>query len=94
MRATDTVGRLAGDEFVIIAEGLRNPDESCVIAEKIVQAMENLFLIDAIRHQVSTSIGIAIRREDETDAQRVLKRADDALYQAKAAGRNRFAVLP
>lgn len=93
VRATDTVGRLASDEFVIIAEGLRQPDESCVIAEKIVQAMGKPFSIDGMMHQFSTSIGIAFRRADETDGQRVLKRADEALYQAKAAGRNRFAIL-
>ncbi|MBC7501962.1 MAG: PAS domain-containing protein [Herminiimonas sp.] len=90
VRKTDTVSRLAGDEFVIILEGLRMPEECEVVADKIIRAMKNDFKILGATRNVTTSIGIAVRRDDEIDGEMLLRRADDALYAAKAAGRNMF----
>ena len=90
VRATDTVARLAGDEFVIILEGLHLADESATVAKKIIAAMTGAFDVLGHQRQVSTSIGIAIGHGDETDGEALLRRADDALYDAKAAGRNTF----
>jgi diguanylate cyclase (GGDEF)-like protein/PAS domain S-box-containing protein len=90
VRKTDTVSRLAGDEFTIILEGLQINVEASVVAEKIIDAMREGFQIgDAVR-TVTTSIGIAVRRDDETDPEALLRRADEALYVAKSAGRNTF----
>lgn len=90
VRNTDTVARLAGDEFVIILEGLKTPEETSVVANKIIQAMAHDFQILGMMRHVTTSIGIAIRQEEEIDAEALLRRADEALYRAKSAGRDTF----
>lgn len=92
VRETDTVARLAGDEFVIVLEGLVVADEVLAVARKIVSAMESEFQVSGTLLKVGTSIGIAVREAEDEDAQALLRRADDALYRAKAAGRNTFCV--
>ncbi len=89
VRPTDAVARLAGDEFVILLEGLHSDDEPQFIARKIIAAVERPFHIDDSYLQVTASIGIAMR-VFETDASMLMKRADEALYEAKRAGRNTF----
>jgi diguanylate cyclase (GGDEF)-like protein/PAS domain S-box-containing protein len=93
VRETDTVARLAGDEFVIILEGLSNVDEAAAVANKIVGAMSEEFEVAGAWRRVTTSIGVTVRTGDEENAMALLKRADKALYRAKSAGRNTFAVL-
>ena len=93
IRKTDTVSRLAGDEFTIILEGLQMEQETAVVAEKIIQAMQEPFHIGQSERTVTTSIGIAVRRTDETNPEALLRRADEALYLAKSAGRNTFESL-
>lgn len=90
VRKTDTVARLAGDEFTIILEGLQAEEESAVVAKKIVHAMQEAFAIGELSRNVTVSIGVAVRRTDETDSAMLLQRADKALYAAKSAGRNTF----
>ena len=92
VRQTDTVARLAGDEFVIIVEGLQSAEHSARIATKIIDAMRAHFDILGTHRYLSTSIGIVIGQGDETDAAELLHRADEALYEAKAAGRNTFRI--
>lgn len=92
VRATDTVARLAGDEFVIVLEGLHLPDESATVAHKIIAAMTRSFDVLGKSHAVTTSIGIAIGDGDDSDGEALLRRADEALYDAKAAGRNTFRI--
>jgi diguanylate cyclase (GGDEF)-like protein/PAS domain S-box-containing protein len=93
VRETDTVARLAGDEFVIILEGLTSVDEAPAVANKIVGAMSEEFEVAGALRRVTTSIGVTVRTGDEENAMALLKRADKALYRAKSAGRNTFAVL-
>ncbi|WP_164931993.1 GGDEF domain-containing protein [Janthinobacterium sp. 17J80-10] len=90
VRDTDTVARLAGDEFVIILEGLGAAEEAPAVAAKIIGAMQTPFDVCGRQRTVTTSIGVAVRRQDEDDAQGLLGRADVALYRAKSAGRNTF----
>lgn len=90
VRDTDTVARLAGDEFVIVLEGLTAAEEAQAVARKIILAMQTPFDICGRQRSVTTSIGVAVRRQDEDDAQGLLGRADVALYRAKSAGRNTF----
>jgi len=92
IRHTDTVARLAGDEFVILLQGASMADETEVVAKKIMAEMERDFDVLGNICRVTTSIGITIRRNDETDIETLLRRADDALYTAKSAGRNTFKI--
>lgn len=93
IRHTDTVARLAGDEFVILIQSASMHDETEVVAKKIMAEMERDFEISGNLCRVTTSIGITIRRNGENDIETLLRRADDALYSAKSAGRNAFKII-
>lgn len=92
VRQTDTVGRLAGDEFVILLEGLQADGEAQVVANKILRAMERPFDIEGVARSVTTSIGVTTATSGAAGVATLLKHADDALYRAKQRGRNRFAT--
>jgi diguanylate cyclase (GGDEF)-like protein/PAS domain S-box-containing protein len=92
VRASDMAARLAGDEFIIVLEGLHRPDEAALVADKIVAAIRQPFAIGDGWCAVSTSIGIALLAPgdpgDSAAPDALLKAADEALYAAKRAGRN------
>jgi diguanylate cyclase (GGDEF)-like protein/PAS domain S-box-containing protein len=92
VRTTDTVARLAGDEFVIILEGLRERDEAQQIAEKIGEALRPTFHFDQCTMQVTSSVGVAYLDGENISAEEVIAKADAELYKAKQAGRNTFAI--
>jgi diguanylate cyclase (GGDEF)-like protein len=93
VRRTDTVARLAGDKFVIILEGMHTAEEATIVACKIIQKMERPFEVAGTLRSVTASIGIAIRPEAQTDADALLHKADEALYMAKAVGRNTYQLV-
>lgn len=86
VRSTDLVSRLAGDEFVMVLEGLHDASEATQVADKVLAKVGEPLVLDGQPLQMSTSIGIACWRPGETAAE-LLARADRALYAAKAAGR-------
>lgn len=90
VRETDTVARLGGDEFTIILEDLHHADEAEMIAVKVVGAMTDDFRHADQVMRVTTSIGVAYVDQPGEDATALVKRADMALYRAKAAGRNGY----
>jgi diguanylate cyclase (GGDEF)-like protein/PAS domain S-box-containing protein len=90
VRSTDTVARLAGDEFVVILEGLHEGQEAEVVARKILAALETGFKVRAGTLKVSSSIGVAVRKLGQLDGGELLRQADAALYAAKREGRNRY----
>ncbi|MDI4634287.1 diguanylate cyclase [Pelomonas sp. V22] len=95
VRATDSVARLAGDEFVVLVEGLNEAADAIAVAEKVLQAMDEPMLLDGLALQVGTSIGIALHEgRAGLDAAQLLAQADAALYEAKRAGRQRYALYP
>jgi diguanylate cyclase (GGDEF)-like protein/PAS domain S-box-containing protein len=91
VRATDTVARLAGDEFVIVLEQVGSPRECARIADKLLDALRADFLIDGQARQVTASIGIAWTAYPEQAA--LAQAADDALHESKRTGRNTATVL-
>ncbi|WBS01097.1 diguanylate cyclase [Pseudoduganella sp. SL102] len=91
VRGTDLVARYAGDEFVVVFEGLYAVDELPALGAKIVEAMHLPFDVIAGGLPVTTSVGLAFGGADST-RESLLKCADEALYVAKAAGRNGFFV--
>ncbi len=92
MRSTDLVARLAGDEFVIVLEGIHTREECRFIARKIIAAMRGEFRAGDGTVKVTTSIGIALGHGGATTAEALLKRADSALYAAKGQGRDTFEI--
>ena len=93
VRASDTVARYAGDEFIIVLRHIVKTDDVLRVAEKIVQLMDApLHLEDGPELQVTASIGISFFPEDALDAETLLKHADEAMYAAKSLGRNNYRV--
>ncbi len=92
VRATDLVARLAGDEFVIVLEGIHRREESRFVARKIIAAMRSEFHAGETSLRVTTSIGIALGQGAAATPESLLKRADSALYAAKRQGRDRYEI--
>jgi diguanylate cyclase (GGDEF)-like protein/PAS domain S-box-containing protein len=92
VRATDLVARLAGDEFVIVLEGIHTREECRFVARKILTGMRPEFRAGDAMIKVTTSIGIALASGGSTTAEGLLKRADSALYAAKGHGRDTYEI--
>jgi len=91
LRASDTLGRFGGDEFVVLAEGVTLSGGSELLAERLMEVLRKPFYIDGFEDiplSISASIGIATNDRDEPHD--LLRDADIALCQAKARGKNRF----
>jgi diguanylate cyclase (GGDEF)-like protein/PAS domain S-box-containing protein len=92
VRKTDTVARLAGDEFTIVLEGQHQPEDCKRVGQKIIDAMRQPFMVSGLKLEVTTSIGLAWSNQRGTDPVRLSHQADEAMYQAKIAGRNQVCV--
>lgn len=90
LRGRDKVARMGGDEFYVLLDALENTQDAAEVARKLVAAAARPLQIGAQRHVLGASVGIALFPQDGTDAQTLLKHADDAMYHAKAAGRNTY----
>jgi diguanylate cyclase (GGDEF)-like protein len=89
-RGADTVARLGGDEFVILMEDLADPGDVDMVAQRLVDSMR--IPIELLGHSLvaTVSVGSAIYPSDDTEISPLLAKADAAMYQAKAGGRDRF----
>ncbi len=92
IRASDCVGRIGGDEFVIFLRGAENSRAAELGAEKLLAALVSPFLLADHEAHVSASIGISLFPEHGADGGELALRADAAMYRSKAQGRNRFSV--
>lgn len=93
VRHSDTVARMGGDEFVLLLQPLdrdrtRAARQAGRIGEHVLQALAQPCLLDAMPYQNSASLGITLFDGQLSDANEILKRADMAMYEAKAAGRD------
>ncbi len=93
VRSDDTVARPGGDEFAVLLEGVGDSTEQAIahcnrIAQTILDALRAPYLIDGEAHHSTLSMGIALVSANDKGADDVLQRADLAMYQAKAAGRD------
>jgi len=87
-RRTDTVARLAGDEFVILMEQLADISDVAIVAGRLLQLMADPIELHGHSVVTTVSIGSAIYPTDDTAMEVLLGKADAAMYEAKAAGRN------
>jgi len=90
VRASDTVSRQGGDEFVLLLAEMASPEDAAISARRILQAVGTVHSIDGNDLHISTSIGISVYPDDGLDSDTLIKNADTAMYQAKENGRQRF----
>jgi diguanylate cyclase (GGDEF)-like protein/PAS domain S-box-containing protein len=90
LREADTVSRLGGDEFIIVAMALDGPEDAARVAEKVIERVGEA--VDAAGYVIHTSpsIGIAMFPHDGADRTTLMRNADTAMYHAKQQGRNRY----
>ncbi len=91
-RPSDTVARLGGDEFAILLEGISEAADVERIAATIARSFDEPLLLDGTDTYMAASIGIAFSQPDD-DTEQLLRNADIAMYNAKAAGKARFVVF-
>ncbi|MEX0729606.1 MAG: diguanylate cyclase [Aquisalimonadaceae bacterium] len=94
VREADTVGRVGGDEFMVVIEDLGAAEHALSVAEKLRAALERTFDVADHRLDVSSSIGIALYPEHGDDVEKLTRCADKAMYDAKALGGNRIGMAP
>lgn len=95
VRRTDTVARLAGDEFVVVLELLSHAEDAVDVADKLLPALSQPFELGAATVALSGSIGIAVHEAGSPEsADALLVRADQAMYDAKNGGKNRYRIAP
>jgi len=94
LRAGDTAIRFGGDEFVILADKITNEREAAVLADRILASVRTPIVVGKTEIRVSASIGIAVNIGGSTSPHTLLGQADDAMYKAKALGRDRRCVIP
>ncbi len=90
VREVDTVARMGGDEFAMILEGVSGQQDIVTVAQRIIQAIREPFLIDGQPQSVGVSIGITVYPLDDQSVDELLKHADAAMYRAKQRGGNTF----
>lgn len=90
VRDSDTVARLGGDEFVVVLPGIADASDAANVADKMLTAVSAPYLIKGHELRTSPSVGICIFPDDATEIGDLLKKADVAMYHAKAQGRRNY----
>jgi diguanylate cyclase (GGDEF)-like protein/PAS domain S-box-containing protein len=88
VREEDTVARMGGDEFTLVLQGLGNQDPLQDVAEKVLAALAQPFVLNGTPQYISASVGVTVYPLDADNTSDLLRNADIAMYQAKGAGRN------
>ena len=90
MRSGDTLSRISGDDFVMLLNDLDQDHECVRILDRVLTTVSEPILINGTTHALTASIGVTIFPCDDTDADTLLRHANQAMINAKEAGRNRF----
>ncbi len=89
LREGDTLARIGGDEFVAVLTDLDRAEDCNPVVDRLLEAAAHPLLVNGLELQVSASIGVALCPDGAQDADLLLRNADQAMYQAKEAGKNR-----
>ncbi|WP_372530575.1 putative bifunctional diguanylate cyclase/phosphodiesterase [Euzebya sp.] len=92
LRPGDVVGRLSGDEFAVLLDGIADSLVAGDLARRLVQDLAEPFRIEGREIRVTTSVGVAVHRGTGGRSDELLRHADDAMYRAKEQGRNQVAT--
>ncbi len=90
LRRSDTLARMGGDEFAVLLTETQGPAGAATVADRILGAFAEPFLIDGHELSIQSSMGISVCPEDGEGPESLVKNADIAMYRAKAAGGNRY----
>lgn len=90
VRPADTIARIGGDEFVILLDNPESIDNVAMIAARVIDSVNMPIMVDEQTSHIGTSIGISFFRQDHATPEDLLKRADAAMYKAKATGKNTY----
>jgi diguanylate cyclase (GGDEF)-like protein/PAS domain S-box-containing protein len=92
VRESDSMGRLGGDEFAAVLDGVGVPENALLVAERICAALAQPFEVAGRSISISSSIGVALYPDHGTDGHTLMGCADQAMYAAKTAGKNRVCM--
>lgn len=92
VRQTDTVARIGGDEFLLIAGGLHSANDALLIATKVLEELNRPVLVEGFEAAVSASIGIALFPKHGDDIDQLIVQADQAMYRVKRARKNGICI--
>ncbi|MBA4743327.1 MAG: diguanylate cyclase [Azoarcus sp.] len=92
VRESDTVGRIGGDEFMVLLNGLHEPDHALIVAEKLRLALAEPYELAGQQVTIGPSIGIALYPDHGEDFRQLIHFADEAMYEAKKRGGNQLCV--
>ncbi|MDP1635968.1 MAG: diguanylate cyclase, partial [Gallionellaceae bacterium] len=90
VRGGDTVARMGGDEFVLLLANIADMDEMAAALDRILLDVARPYQIDDQQVRISASIGVTVYPLNKADPESLLRHADQAMYQAKQAGRDRY----
>ncbi|HEX3391167.1 MAG TPA: EAL domain-containing protein [Solirubrobacteraceae bacterium] len=93
MRDSDTIARMGGDEFVILAEDLNSDGEALTVAERVLHALQAPFVVGSTEVSMLASVGVSVSHDPETDPETLLREADVAMYRAKRSGGYRLELF-
>jgi diguanylate cyclase (GGDEF)-like protein len=92
VRDMDTVARIGGDEFGIIAQGAATSQDAEIVAHRIVSTLDQPFAVRGLTLSIGASVGVTMFPDATDTYESVVSRADSAMYRAKANGRGRFQI--
>lgn len=92
VRGDDMVARLGGDEFVVLLTDIKDEEGCRNTLERLLRELCKVYEIDGLKLRLGASLGAALHPRDSSDSDTLLRYADEAMYQAKHGGKNRFVI--
>lgn len=93
VRETDTVGRLGGDEFLVLLGGITHADDAGNVANQLIKALDKPFHVGGHELTVTASVGVSLYPEDGKTPEDLLRHSDRAMYSAKSGGKASYAYF-